>query len=131
MAGTAPEGASAGAEEPEGGAESVAVDFDLVRDEPGSLDAEVAESAAPKTWAGFRLVRTTRSMAMRIQTAAVTTVILVNVSPAFVPKALEPPTPPKAPASPPPLPRWISIRQIRKMEARTIRVLNTAVKTPT
>ena len=39
---------------------------------------------------------------------AVTTVILVNVSPALVPNALEPPTPPKAPASPPPLPRWSS-----------------------
>src|SRR4051812_2545437 len=52
-------------------------------------------------------------------------VTLVKTSPAFVPKALEPPMPPKAPASPPPLPRWIKMRQIRNREViakRTLRI---------
>ena len=52
-------------------------------------------------------------------------------SPALVPKALEPPTPPKAPARPPPLPRWIRMRQIRKSETRTISTLKMSVKTST
>ena len=38
---------------------------------------------------------------------------LVKTSPALVPKALEPPMPPKAPASPPPLPRWIRMMTIK------------------
>ena len=105
MAGTAPEEDPAGAEELDAGAVPEAEVVDLPRDEPGSLDAAAAASGAPKIWADFRLVRTTRSMPMSIQIAAVTTVTLVNVSPALVPKALEPPTPPNAPASPPPLPR--------------------------
>ena len=54
-----------------------------------------------------------------IQTDAVIIVTRVKMSPALVPKALEPPMPPKAPASPPPLPRWIRTRQIRKSEIRT------------
>src|SRR4051795_12642147 len=37
----------------------------------------------------------------------------VKVSPALEPKGEEPPTPPNAPASPPPLPRWIRTRPIR------------------
>src|SRR5262249_33986583 len=40
-------------------------------------------------------------------------VMRVKVSPAREPKALEPPAPPKAPAKPPPLPRWISTSRIR------------------
>ena len=60
-------------------------------------------------------------MAVRIQPAATLIVILVKTSPALVPKALEPPTPPKAPARPPPLPRWIRMMQIRNSEPRTIR----------
>src|SRR5262245_9092754 len=44
-------------------------------------------------------------------------VILVNVSPAREPNALEPPAPPKAPARPPPLPRWISTSTIRNRPA--------------
>src|SRR5262245_30240959 len=47
-------------------------------------------------------------------TAATPMVIRVNVSPAREPKALEPPTPPKAPASPPPLPLWINTKRIKK-----------------
>ena len=62
-------------------------------------------------------------MLRKIQTSATTIVTRVNTSPALVPKALEPPTPPKAPARPPPLPRWIRIRQIRNSEMRTISVL--------
>jgi hypothetical protein len=96
-------------------------------DEPSSLETELVESEA-QVEEFRRLVMTTSSMAMSIQTAAVTTVIRVKVSPALVPKALEPPTPPKAPASPPPLPRWIRIRQIRKIEARMINVLKIVVK---
>src|SRR5262245_28362117 len=56
----------------------------------------------------------TCAMVSRIQKAATLMVILVNRSPAREPKALEPPTPPKAPASPPPLPRWINTNRIRK-----------------
>ena len=51
-----------------------------------------------------------------IQTTAMIIVTRVKTSPALVPKALEPPTPPKAPARPPPLPRWIRTRQIRNSE---------------
>src|SRR5689334_5582499 len=55
----------------------------------------------------------------------------VNTSPALVPKALEPPTPPKAPARPPPLPRWISTRQIRNSEVRTSRIFRIRVRIAT
>ena len=126
-------GASAGNGEPDGrglarrpGAGRPWLAFPLRRASPWS---EVGGSE-PQPEAVRRLVRTTRSMAMRIQIEAVTTVILVNMSPALVPNALEPPTPPKAPASPPPLPRWIRIRQIRKSEVRTISVLKMAVRCP-
>ena len=108
-----------------------APDLLLPRDDGlSSLEIELGVSAA-QAEAFRRAVRTTRSMAMRIQTDAVITVIRVKMSPALVPKALEPPTPPKAPASPPPLPRWIRIRQIRKSETRMISVLKMAVRTPT
>src|SRR4051794_2985997 len=59
-------------------------------------------------------------MLRRIQTRAVIIVTRVKISPALVPKALEPPIPPKAPARPPPLPRWMSTRQIKKSEVRII-----------
>ena len=49
-----------------------------------------------------------------IQIPAVAMVTRVKMSPAFEPKALDPPGPPKAPARPPPLPRWIRTRQIKK-----------------
>ena len=42
------------------------------------------------------------------QTPARHRVILTNWSPAREPNGLDPPAPPNAPASPPPLPRWIS-----------------------
>jgi hypothetical protein len=126
-------GDSAGTDEPEveTGAVCDAPVFPLPRDEGvNSLLAEVGASA-PNPEVVRRLVVTTSSMAMSIQTVAVITVILVNVSPALVPNALDPPTPPKAPARPPPLPRWIKIRQIKKMEAMMISVLKIAVSTPT
>ena len=51
------------------------------------------------------LSSTTRSMARTDPDRPATTMVtLVKTSPALVPKALDPPTPPKAPASPPPLP---------------------------
>jgi hypothetical protein len=128
------DGASAGFGELEGDVEpaSASAGFALPRDdeEPSSLDCEVGASV-PQAEAVRRLVITTRSMAIKIQTEAVTTVIFVKVSPALVPNALDPPTPPNAPASPPPFPRWIRIKQIRKSEVRMINVLKMAVKTPT
>jgi hypothetical protein len=127
-------GDSAGLGEPEEGAgvDSDPEVFPLPRDEeePSSLESDVGVSG-PHPDAVRRLVMTTSSMAMRIQTDAVITVTLVNVSPALVPNALDPPTPPNAPAKPPPLPRWIRIKQIRKRETRMISVLNIAVKTAT
>ena len=57
-------------------------------------------------------------MQRMIQKAATPMVILVNRSPALVPKALWPPMPPKAPANPPPLPRWINTNTIRNRAVR-------------
>jgi hypothetical protein len=54
-----------------------------------------------------------------IQNMAKKIVTLVKASPALVPKALWPPMPPKAPAKPPPLPRWTSTSTI-SMKAQTI-----------
>ncbi len=53
-------------------------------------------------------------MQTTIQIATTTIVIRVNTSPAFAPKALEPPIPPSAPARPPPRPRWTSTSKIKK-----------------
>ena len=66
--------------------------------------------------------RITRSMFSAIQIAAVIMVTRVKTSPALVPKALEPPAPPKAPARPPPLPRWIRTRQMRNKEVMVTRM---------
>lgn len=49
----------------------------------------------------------------KIQAVATPMVIRVNRSPAFVPKALWPPGPPRAPVSPPPRPRCTSTRRTR------------------
>ena len=114
---------------PEAGSAALPAVLPLPRDEPASFDADAGVSA-PQAEACRRLVMITKSMSKRIQTAAVITVMRVNVSPALVPKALEPPTPPKAPASPPPLPRWIKTRQMRNSEIRMLSVLRIAVKTP-
>lgn len=65
-----------------------------------------------------RFDRITSSMFMTIQKAATDMVTRVKTSPAFVPNALEPPMPPKAPARPPPLPRWMRTRQIKKSDVR-------------
>src|SRR4051812_13765419 len=42
----------------------------------------------------------------------------VNASPALDPNGLDPPTPPKAPARPPPLPRWIRTKPIMNRPVR-------------
>jgi hypothetical protein len=57
-------------------------------------------------------------MQRMIQKAAEIMVIRVNKSPALVPNALWPPMPPKAPAKPPPLPRWMSIKTIKKIPVK-------------
>src|SRR5579885_3218214 len=49
-------------------------------------------------------------------------VMRVKASPARDPKALEPPAPPKAPASPPPLPRWMRMSRIRNNPTSTRRM---------
>lgn len=56
------------------------------------------------------------NMQKKIQTSAVMIVTRVNTSPALVPNALWPPMPPKAPASPPPLPCWIKTSAIRNKD---------------
>src|SRR6266849_807917 len=45
----------------------------------------------------------------------------VKASPAREPNGLEPPTPPKAPARPPPLPRWIKTRRMRNSPLRRMK----------
>lgn len=62
----------------------------------------------------------------KIHTAATPMVIRVNVSPALVPNALWPPSPPKAPANPPPLPRWIRMIPIKIKAVRNNKVINNA-----
>src|SRR5947209_13116339 len=52
-------------------------------------------------------------MMSNTQIAAMVMVIRVNVSPALDPNGLDPPAPPNAPISPPPLPRWIRMVRIR------------------
>lgn len=54
---------------------------------------------------GLKFMLQTKIMLSANQRMAVPMVILVKTSPARVPKALEPPMPPKAPARPPPFPR--------------------------
>ena len=90
---------------------SFALDLEPLPGESASFDAANPESSQAD--AGLRLVRTTMSIESRIQAMATPTVTLVKTSPVRAPKALEPPIPPKAPASPPPLPRWIRMRMIR------------------
>jgi hypothetical protein len=59
-----------------------------------------------------------------IHTNATAIVILVNKSPAFVPKALAPPMPPKAPVSPPPRPRCTRMTRIKKTEINPRGIMN-------
>src|SRR5947209_6872657 len=61
-------------------------------------------------------------MISKIQRPATTSVIRVNRSPARDPNALDPPTPPKAPDSPPPLPRWIKTRKISTNPKKITRI---------
>ncbi len=71
---------------------------------------DVAPSTSPRYLAHMRAARQNT-----IQIDAVMMVMRVNTSPAFAPKALEPPMPPRAPAKPPPRPRWTSTSRIRKI----------------
>src|SRR5262249_13292410 len=59
------------------------------------------------------------------QKAATMSVMRVNKSPAREPNGLDPPTPPKAPARPPPLPRWMRIMPIRIRPDRMTTPFNT------
>jgi hypothetical protein len=68
-------------------------------------------------------MRRTETIQSMIQKVATPMVIRVNKSPALVPKALCPPMPPKAPAKPPPLPRWISIKTIKKIPVKIRRII--------
>ena len=61
-----------------------------------------------------------------IQKAATKIVIRVNRSPALVPKALWPPSPPNAPAKPPPRPRWISTSRIKNTDVTNNNTMNKA-----
>src|SRR5262245_35097893 len=64
------------------------------------------------------------------QMAASQRVIFMNWSPARDPKALEPPAPPKAPAKPPPLPRWISTMNISTRLTRMMMMFRTTENQP-
>ena len=61
-----------------------------------------------------KVVKAQRTIQSRTETA----VILVKISPAFTPKALAPPAPPKAPVKPPPRPRWSKMINTIKSERR-------------
>src|SRR5262249_43932798 len=92
-------------------------------DDDGARSFVKEVASLPQADSVRRLVRTTSSINDRIQPIATPIVIFVNTSPALVPNALEPPTPPNAPAKPPPLPRWIRMMQIMNSEPRTIKAL--------
>src|SRR5262249_5476483 len=92
--------------------------FALPLFEPESFDATMFESF--QSDAGFRFLRTTKSLESKIQAMATPTVNLVKTSQVRAPNAIQPPIPQKAPASPPPFPRWIKIRIIRKSVSMTM-----------
>jgi hypothetical protein len=100
--------------------------------DPGmGTSLEVPDGESSNIPTGFWLFKITKSMLKTIQTDATTIVIFVKTSPAFVPNALEPPTPPNAPANPPPLPRWIKTRQMRKSDVITKETFKSPMKKPT
>ena len=61
------------------------------------------------------------------QNNATKIVIVVKVSAPLLPNALSPPGPPRAPANPPPLPRWTRIKRMRNNDRKPI---NQPRKTP-
>src|SRR5262245_63449162 len=69
---------------------------------PGRVPSDCVSYLTTLTWI----------MMTSIHTPANQSVILTNWSAAREPNGLDPPTPPNAPASPPPLPRWISTMNI-------------------
>jgi len=90
---------------------------------PG-VNGALAGGAFPNVWRGplSLPISLIANMQKKIQTNAVMIVTRVNTSPAFVPKALCPPMPPKAPAKPPPLPCWIKTKAIKNSDERTSNV---------
>src|SRR5262249_3350328 len=105
----------------------LAFDFDG----DSSLLTEVSLPQSALAELTFRFMRTTSSIAVTIQPTATKMVMRVKTSPALVPKALEPPTPPNAPARPPPLPRWIRITQTRNSDPSTIRTFRMPMRKST
>ncbi len=75
--------------------------FDVLTGEDWSVSESPSSNAEIET----RFTNTTSIIAIRNQTIAVHIVTRVKTSPALAPNALDPPIPPKAPASPPPRPR--------------------------
>jgi hypothetical protein len=84
------------------------------------VESGVLPSASPRC-----LAQNKASKQTPIQIEAVTIVMRVNTSPAFAPKALEPPAPPSAPANPPPRPRCTSTSNTKKIA----KIDNTSAKT--
>src|SRR5262245_55631698 len=79
---------------------------------PGRVPSDCVSYLTTLTWI----------MMTSIHTPANQSVILTNWSAAREPHGLDPPTPPNAPASPPPLPRWIStISMSNRPRPRTTR----------
>ncbi len=99
----------------------------VVPDIPPSAGAPIA-GPVPKTGLSASaalksdsVYHQTQNASKKIQHAAATIVIRVNKSPAFVPNALCPPGPPRAPVSPPPLPRCTKIN--RTMNSDKIKMI--------
>jgi len=82
-----------GAVEPVGGGKAGPLVFD-------EAVVPAAVNASPWCFAQNKAIKQ-----KTIEIDAVTIVIRVKISPAFAPNALDPPMPPRAPASPPPRPR--------------------------
>lgn len=70
----------------------------------------------------------TRALPSTNQTKKTTTVIFVKTSPARVPNALDPPSPPRAPASPPPRPRWTKMTRIMNTETKSQRTESVVIR---
>ena len=109
--------------------DGLTLDFDLLDFESVSL--VIAEESSSKAECVLLFVKITIIIKRMIQPMAKPTVILVNTSPALVPNALEPPTPPNAPASPPPFPRWIRMIPIRKNESKEMTTFKMPMMIPT
>jgi hypothetical protein len=108
---------------------AVVVDLGGVVEPAGGIFGSVVDDAAfalPRTspWC-FDQKRAIRQNAIQIE--AVMIVMRVKISPAFAPNALDPPMPPRAPASPPPRPRCTSTSRIRKIAKNDNRKASSAL----